>query len=1048
LGGLTLLWDDRLLPLIHGPAARSLFAYLVTHRDRAHTRNLLIGVFWPDQPEASARRRLSRALWQIRRALKPHPVLLTKEDTVQLNPNLPLWLDVEAFETATDQATAAGLYRGDFMAGYYDDWLLLERERLREKFLGTLERLIAGLKTQADYAGALVHARRLAAEDPLREQAHREVMRLCHLLGRDNEALGQYQTCRQALADELGAEPALATTSLAAEIATRAGASEPPHLPVAPRPAPLALIERPDCIPLVGRQAERAELTRLLELASAGRGGLVLVGGATGVGKTRLMQELARDATWRGVRVVWGHSCELSAPPPYQPLVEVLHDADLTHLPGIWGRELGRLMPALGPPPPVLLEPEQEKGRMLEALARAFLALGQATPHLVILEDLQWMDPASFEALCVLLPRLPTSRLLLVGTFRPEELAEQPLARQSLAALEATCIPRRLELPPLTEVETGALIQRVLTLAQPVPRFSQRLYAGTEGNPFFLTETLWTLVEEGLLYRDEEGGWSTPWDDATRDYAELPLPPSIAQSIEGRLARLSPALRDLLGVAAVIGRRVAFDLWLATGECDGGPRFEQRAILDAAEELARRGLLAEMGDPMGYCFVHDAIRQTVYEGLSPARRRHWHRRVAGALQALHPDEVEALTRHFHLGQDWPQAVRYARRAGERAQALYANQQALDYYRRADAWLAEGRVPLQPSSEELNGSGQGWPGDLITLWRAVLAEKQGQVHSLVGAYEAADAAFHRAWQGLADLDDRRGVVRVLNQLSFLYFAQDDYAGASRYAQLALDALPEAKPPPDLRAITLTHLGLSAWGQGRYDDAQPPLEEALILFEKIETDRYGLARCLNSLGLVHLERGELQRAGHYFERSLALRRESGDRRGEAWCWHNLGRTALARGDLPTAREKLETARAIFAEIEHPYGLDTCDRFLAQLRQAEATACTTGQITVRLPCADAPTGRPLRDDEYVSVTWTVEAPEDESVRGKVARRRGRIPRLLAEAQAQGAAPRDQDLAAALGVSLRTLRRDMAALRDEGHALPTRWRKMATWSPGEHTG
>jgi DNA-binding SARP family transcriptional activator len=1056
LGGLTLLWDDQPLPPISGTAARSLLAYLVTYRHQAHTRDLLSGTFWPDLPEATARRRLSRALWQIRRAFrqaqpKPHPILLTEGDTVQFNPNLPLWLDVEAFETATDQEAAAELYRGAFMAGYYDDWLLLERERLRAKFLDKLERLVDGLKAQADYAGALVHAQRLATADPLREQAHREVMRLCHLLGRDHEALGQYETCRQILADELDVEPSARTVALAREIATLAEVANVPHLPIAPRPAPLMLLERPDQIPLVGRGVERAELARRLELAATGSGGMVLLVGEAGVGKTRLMQEVARDASWRGIGVAWGHSCELCAPPPYQSLVEVLHDADLTHLPQVWRRELGQLLPGLGPPPLAPLEPEQEKGRMLEALARAFLALGQTAPHLIILEDLHWMDPASLEALRVLLPRLPASRLLAVGTLRPEELAAQPVTQQLLATLEITRIPRRLELAPLTEAETGALIQRVLTLAQSVPLLSRRLYSGTAGNPFFLTETLWALVEEGLLYRDKNGAWSTPWDDATQDYAELPVPPSITQSIQRRLARLAPAVQDLLGVASVIGRRVPFDLWLAAGEGDEDAaslpgqvvepyrgesrRRIERTLLDAAEELARRGLLVEMDDPMGYTFAHDAIRQAVYAELSPVRRRYLHHRVAGALERLHPDEVEALARHFQLSQDWPQAVRYARRAGERAQAVYANRQALDYYHRADAWLAEGRVPLQSASEELDRSGQGWPGDLVALWRAELAEKQGQVHCLVGEYEAADRAFTRAWETLADLGHRWGAVRILNQLSFLYFSQDDYASANHYAELALATLPESEGPADLRAITLTHLGLSAWGQGHYDDAQPPLEQAMVLFEKIAPDSHGLARCLNSLGLVHLEQGELELAEHYFGRSFTLRQEIGDRRGEAWCWHNLGRVALARRDPAAAREKLETARAIFAEIEHPYGLDTCDRFLA-----EAAACTTGKITVRLPRADAPTGRPLRDDEYVSVTWTVEAPEDEDVRGKVARRRGRILRLLAEAQAQGAAPRDQDLAAALDVSLPTLRRDMAALRAAGHELPTRWRKRAT--------
>ncbi len=524
-------------------------------------------------------------------------------------------------------------------------------------------------------------------------------------------------------------------------------------------------------------------------------------------------------------------------------------------------------------------------------------------------------------------------------------------------------------------------------------------------------------MEEGLLYRDDQGRWSTAWDGATQDYRELSIAPNVVQSIRLRLARLEPAVRVLLGVAAVIGRQVEFDLWLAA--CAG----EEGVILAAAEKLVRRGLLVEAEDPPGYRFAHEMIRQVVYEELSPVRLRRCHHQVAVALEALHPDQVEVLAQHFYLGQDWSQAVRYAGLAGERAQAVYANRQALENYRRADAWLAQGRVD--------------WPAEEIVRRRAELAEKQGQVHGLVGEYAEANAALTRAWQALEDAGDWCNAVRVLNQLSFLCFIQDDYAGASHYAGLALTALPETDPPADLQAITLTHLGLSAWGQGRYHEAQPPLEQAQALFEGIGSDPHGLARCLNSLGLVHLELGNLYPAGRYFARSLALRQEIGDRRGEAWCWHNHGRVALAQGDLATAREKLETARAIFAEIEHPYGLDTCARFLAEVERAAAAAGESPQHKlVRLPRADAPTGRPLRDDEYVTVRWTLDAPGDHQIQGKVARRRYCLLRLLEQARAQGAIPSYGHLAEALGVSRRTIERDMAHLRQQKHldVPPTR--------------
>ena len=485
-GGLTVLWDGEPLPPISRTLARSLLAYLVTYRDRPHTRDLLAGTFWPDLTDVAARRRLSQALWEIRRALTPHEVLLTEGDTIQFNPRLPLWLDVTAFEKLVGPQSGAGnqtasssqvqalrdaveLYCGDFMAGYYDDWVLVERERLRGRFLVALEMLISKLKMRGDYESALLYARRLVAADPLREQVHREVMQLCHLLGRDNEARQQYELCRKMLARELGTEPAASTKALLQEI-TAAGTVEPPHLPVAPRPPSTPLLERPDLVPLVGRKSERAELARMLSRTVRGSGGMALVIGGAGIGKTRLMHEVARDAEWRSVRVMWGHSCELSTPPPYQPLVEVLSDADLSRLLPMWQRELGRLIPGEAPPP--ARDAEHNKGFLLEALARAFLALGEVEPHMVILEDIHWMDSASFEALRVLLPRLTRSRLLIVCTLRPEELVEQPLVRQALASLEATRIPRRLELAPLTESETMDLVQRLLAAERPAPLFS------------------------------------------------------------------------------------------------------------------------------------------------------------------------------------------------------------------------------------------------------------------------------------------------------------------------------------------------------------------------------------------------------------------------------------------------------------------------------------------------------------------------------------------------------------------------------------------------
>ena len=233
LGGLAMEWQDTPLPVLPGKIARSLFAYLLVHRNHTHTRDLLAGTFWPELPEAAARRRLSQALWQIRhglRAVKPEApcsLILAEGDTLQVNPNFPLDVDVEDFLHHLNQAASGGnnalehdaasvaLYQGEFLEGYYDDWVVSQREQLRLHLLESLARLVDGYKRAGNYEHALTYARRIVMEEPWDEAGHCEVMRLYHLLGREAEALKQFEHCRTFLDAELNAAPAPETVALA-----------------------------------------------------------------------------------------------------------------------------------------------------------------------------------------------------------------------------------------------------------------------------------------------------------------------------------------------------------------------------------------------------------------------------------------------------------------------------------------------------------------------------------------------------------------------------------------------------------------------------------------------------------------------------------------------------------------------------------------------------------------------------------------------------------------------------------------------------------------
>src|SRR5262245_12428688 len=348
------------LEVVHGQTAPqrpptqkvlSLLGYLIAHHDVPQGRDKLVDLLWPDLLPRQGRRMLSDALWRARRLLtqpgaQDTPLLDISGAAVAFRPTSDTFVDLIVFErllqpianrlddlatTPADDAIgpmreAVALYRGDFLEDCYDDWTLFERERLRELYLGTLRRLLASdMSTQA-YAAALQTALRLVRADPLREEAHRDLMRLYYLLGREADALRAYEQCCKILDEELGVEPDPATVSLYEEIRSlqQRRVWEREQLVAPPTGGDPAMLPEP---PLVGRQEQRAELLDAVELAIAGAGGRLLVAGEAGMGKSRLRREVATGAAWRGAQVSWGQGREDAQALPFGALRDALATA-------------------------------------------------------------------------------------------------------------------------------------------------------------------------------------------------------------------------------------------------------------------------------------------------------------------------------------------------------------------------------------------------------------------------------------------------------------------------------------------------------------------------------------------------------------------------------------------------------------------------------------------------------------------------------------------------------------------------------------------------
>jgi len=681
---LTLLGDfqARLGPVpplrLGARKAEALLAYLALPPGQPHSRDKLAALLWDDRSPQQARSRLRETLFVLRRALAcaDPPCLELGSETLALHADA-VDVDVVAFERLVQAgstealARAVDLYRGDLLEGLafrgalFEDWLMGERERLRELALDTLAKLLAHQRVVGPAETALQTALRLTALDPLQETVHRTLMRLYAQLGRRGAALRQYQLCVGVLQRELGVEPEADTRQLYQEILRRRPQREPGArtIPgIKPFSAPLVIAATQT--PLIGRAAEMTRLREVLAQARGGAGQLLAIVGEAGVGKTRLIAELATEALPCDARLLLSRCYESDQILPFGPWVDALRTSGLTsdrslfdELPPRWRAELVRLLPEVEVPG--LPIPGDNQLRLFEGVAQLLGRLAARQPVLLVLEDLHWADEMTLRLLAFVTRRIPPWRLLLVVTAREEELAGASAAHRALQELGASRHAGRLALLPLSRADTRRLIQAVARAgsdARALTRLEEQVWAASEGNPFVVVETMRAHQEGGL-----RPGAGT-----------LSLPERVRELIASRLGRLSDRARALAGVAAVIGREFDFPLLQRAGDLD------ELATAEGVEELVRRHVLRGVGDR--FDFTHHRVHAVMHDQLLLPQRRSRHRRVGEALEALYADNLEphylALGTHFRDGEVWDKTVDFFRRAGASAMKRSASREAV------------------------------------------------------------------------------------------------------------------------------------------------------------------------------------------------------------------------------------------------------------------------------------------------------------------------------------------------------------------------------------
>lgn len=853
-GALSAEVDGRSVAAVPGFKARSLFAYLLVHPG-PHPRVRLAGLFWPDLPDTRARASLRVALFTLRRTLESARgggYLVTDRISAGIAIDLPRDIDVERFDEllagAADPAAladAVALYRGPLLSDLADEWVLEAQDDYRLRVAGVCERLGDQAEEAGDLTAAADWARRAVAFEPLRESGHRALISRLSEAGRPAEALAAYRKCAAVLSAELGVEPSAEIQ----ELGRRLGA------PGRPRPAPARTMRSRPVSPLVGRERELATVRGWWRAAADGgphRFGLVA--GEAGIGKTRLVAELAASVGAAGGRPAMGTGLELSGGPPFAPWSEVLREL-VCQCPAPpqdaeWPSVLARLIPVVTAhwgrsACPASPAPELERARLFEAIAESLTWSSRGRPLLIVLDDLHLADAASIALLAYLGRRLPELRALIVGTRRP--VPANPRLDATIERLDRDGImAAELLLNPLPDKAVRAIAVGAVPALRPTD--VERVVSGSDGNPLLARQTA-RAVSQG-----EE-----PFE-------------GLRQMVRAPLGRLSPAARLLVDLATAAARPL---------------EFTEAAELVGADTLADAleaeflGELLDLSADDRIRFAHSLLRDACYQELPGARRTRLHARIAETF-ARRPDRSAAeVAWHHRLAGDNAAAGAYLMVAAGDARSLGALGDASALLREA-AELAAGDRAREAEAWLTLADIEAWRGNR-TEWEAAsdrgceLLAELGDMLALAEAY-----ASRGRWLRTALCYPRESLAAYRQALRLL-------------DECELDA-------PEVRALALAG---AAWAESMAGDpaAVEALATAAESVQEIAGDRSLAAELASARATTLFRLGKVAESEAIFEEAARLNARDGRSDLAVVLWANSAAAAACRGEF---RKALQFAR----------------------------------------------------------------------------------------------------------------------------------------------
>ncbi|WP_138998463.1 ATP-binding protein [Rhodococcus zopfii] len=691
LGEQAIIDDATGTVVTRSPRALALVAFLIAHAGTPQPRPRLATLFWPDSSDRQSLTNLRRELHHLRQALGDEPALAVTTKDLCWTDSTSSSVDLRVFDieraatlraarsdddrTVVTRATRAlDAYGGEFLPGAYDDWALEIRSDLERRCVDLCDLLSGTLTRTGDPAGAIEVARRRVRLAPLEEVGYRNLMRLQAETGDRAGAASTYHRCASLLERELGVVPTPATRALVEQVLdTGPGRRTPTRTGSA-------------TVELVGRSREIERLAATWHRAASGRPGAVLIRGGAGVGKTRLLTELARLAQAGGAAVAHSRCFATSGGLALAPVADWLRSptvaAGRSGLAPVWCAEIDRLVPPPGAVTDRVRDARPARGvggpadawqrhRFFEGLARGLI--GEGRPVLLTLDNIQWCDQETLTFLVFCLGLMHEAPLLLAAAARDDTSDTAAALTEWSTALGSSGTVAELRLGPLNGSDSTHLAEAIGGRAL-VGAERPLLYSATGGFPLYVVEAMRSASDRNGAVLSVDG---------------------LSSVLHHRVEQASPAAREVAGLAAAVGRDFTLDLLTAASDLGAV------AVVQAVDELWRRRIVTEFHD--SYDFTHDLLRDAAYATVGPPHRWLLHRRLAQALELLHRDDTDPvsaqLAEQYARGGRPERAVPFFRRAADIATRRFAYAEAIRLHRRALA-LAREHPGIGSAAQEL------------------------------------------------------------------------------------------------------------------------------------------------------------------------------------------------------------------------------------------------------------------------------------------------------------------------------------------------------------